>query len=37
MNNFAVYITKIGSRAVRKAQEENTKKGIPTYILLTEK
>ena len=29
MNNLAVYITKIGSRAVRKAQDENTKKGIP--------
>ena len=30
-------ITRIGNRAVKKAQEENRLKGIPNFILLMEK
>ena len=29
MTDLAVYITKVGSRAVHKAQKKNTQKGIP--------
>ena len=33
MNDLTVKLTRIASRAVRKAQEENRKNGIPVYVI----
>ncbi|GAB1402228.1 hypothetical protein MASR1M68_11390 [Elusimicrobiota bacterium] len=34
MTDLAVYITKVGSRAVNKAQKKNTQKGIPNVYVI---
>ena len=37
MTDLAIKLTRIGSRAVKKAQEENTRKGIPNVYCINGK